>query len=176
VNVDVADDQSTTHEASGQQTSGRVIAQQCTGMQSAHATTVFLVKIGFTIRMAVNLQDYHPLPFIHETLDTVATFLLCVFVRSETLLTLYPRPYLFMRHAQFMAVHRPYIVGMKVSASLRYCQAYTNPWFYCTLPIFTSRCLTIGSTHGKNKMNMKLIYQCFFLTTTTSTNISADIA
>ena len=32
--------------------------------------------------------------------------LLCDFVRSEMLLTPYPRPYLFMRHAQFKAVHR----------------------------------------------------------------------
>ncbi len=60
---DITDNQSIMHEASGQQTSGRVIAQQCTGMQSAHATTVYLVKLGFTIRMVVNLQDYHPFTF-----------------------------------------------------------------------------------------------------------------
>lgn len=35
----------------GQQTSGRVIAQQCTGMQSVHARIVFPVKEGHTMRM-----------------------------------------------------------------------------------------------------------------------------
>ena len=72
VNVDVADDQSTTHEASGQQTSGRVIAQQCTGMQSVHARTVFLVKEGYSIGMEANLQDRHPYnlsSLIHLTLQ-----------------------------------------------------------------------------------------------------------
>ena len=32
------------HETSGQLTSGRVIAQQCTGMQSLHARMNFLVE------------------------------------------------------------------------------------------------------------------------------------
>jgi hypothetical protein len=60
------------HETSGQQTSGRVIAQQCTGMQSVHARTVFLVKEGYSIGMAANLQDDHPYnlsSLIHLTLQ-----------------------------------------------------------------------------------------------------------
>ena len=60
------------HETSGQQTSGRVIAQQCTGMQSVHARTVFLVKEGYSIGMEANLQDRHPYnlsSLIHLTLQ-----------------------------------------------------------------------------------------------------------
>ncbi len=74
------------HETSGQQTSGRVIAQQCTGMQSVHARIVFLVKEGYSIGMAATLQDHHPYnlsSLIHLTLQQYFSTIMVLFAMQR---------------------------------------------------------------------------------------------
>jgi hypothetical protein len=148
--VETAGAQSIMHEASGQQTSGRVIAQQCTGMQSIHARTIFLGKDGYTIRMAVNLQDHHPYnlsSLIHLTLQQ------CFYAyRSATFLILHPWPNPWLHNAQFRVVYKQN--GLHQGQ----CRLFDilvhlciNPWFYCTLPMFAFQWFLLDQITGRVK-------------------------